>query len=425
MQKTSYWHKLDNAAKVFPAVSKKARSNIFRLSFYLNIEINPTVLNEAVNIVLKRFQVFNIQLKSGIFWNYFSENNKPFYVEKESSISCKYFKFSKNNGYLFKLYYLDNKISLETFHSLTDGSGALEFLKSITYKYLSLMGYTIDHEGMVLGEMPFSNKENEDSFNYNYDKNIKKNLKEEKAYHLKGDLFKDNWSLIFNMKVDTKALIDVVKNKYDVTITQYITALIAYSIYEEGIDFKKNKDPIKMFIPVNLRPYFNSKSVRNFSLYIKTTYESNKDWTFEEVLKQTKIDFNDQLQKEKLHERLGTLVSLERNKLVKFVPLFIKNIVFKIGYQVLGESINTSSLSNLGIVKLPNDMQRFVTDVDFTNIGKGLHATAISYNGSTNISLNNTLKDMTVIKSVVKLMRNDNLDIIVKTNYKEGYDEIL
>ncbi|MDY0278284.1 MAG: hypothetical protein RBQ97_09405, partial [Acholeplasma sp.] len=150
MRKTKYWHKLDNAAKVFPAVSKKNRSNVFRFSFYLTNTINPEVLSEAVNYTLMRFEVFNIQLRNGIFWNYFSENKNEFVVEPEPAQVCRFFKFSKNNGYLFKVYYLSNKITLETFHSLTDGSGALHFLKSIVYRYLRLMGHFFDHEGLIL-----------------------------------------------------------------------------------------------------------------------------------------------------------------------------------------------------------------------------------------------------------------------------------
>ncbi|VEU80880.1 condensation domain-containing protein [Haploplasma axanthum] len=425
MQKTRYWHKLDNAAKVFPAVSKKARSNVFRLSFYLTSDINPDILEESVNLTLKRFQVFNIQLKNGIFWNYFSENKKTFKVEEEPSQVCKFFKFNKNNGYLFKVYYLKNKITLETFHSLTDGTGAINFLKSITYKYLKLMGHYFDHESLILSEMPFSNKENEDSFGANYNPKIKKNLKEEKAYHLKGDVFKDYWSLVFKIRINTKDFLTVIKEKYKCTVTEYVSALIAYGIYDEGIDVKNSKKPIKMFIPVNLRPLFNSTSLRNFSLYIKSTFELSKEWTFEEMIEHTKLEFKDQIVKEKIHMRLGALVSLEKNPFVRFVPLFIKNVFFRVGYYLLGESINTSSLSNMGIVSLPSEMKQYIKDVDFINSGKGINTTIVSYGEHTNITFNSIIKDVSVIKTFVYQLRSDNIEVIVDTNYEEGYDEIL
>jgi len=217
----------------------------------------------------------------------------------------------------------------------------------------------------------------------------------------------------------------MVKEKYNVTVTQYLTALIAYGIYDEGINFINNKKPIKMFIPVNLRPYFNSKSLRNFSLYIKTTYESKKSWTFEEMLEVTKTQFVDQLEKDKLNRRINALVSLEKKLLVRFTPLFIKNIVFKIGYQMLGESINTSSISNLGKITLPKEMEKHVIDFDFINTGHGINTAVSSYKDNLNIIFNTNLKDLSVIKTMIKQLNKDNIKIFVDTNYKGEYDELL
>lgn len=425
MQKTKYWHRLDNAAKVFPAISRQSRSNVFRLSFYLDSKVNPDILNESVNHVLERFEVFNIQLKNGLFWNYFSENKNEFKVELEPSILCKHFKFSKNNGFLFKVYYLDNKVTLETFHSLTDGTGAMEFLKSIVYEYLILMGNHLDHNNMILSRKPFSNKENVDSFYENYDSKNKRVLKEEKAYHIKGEKFKDDWLLLFKIQTDVSQFLKMLKEKYDVTVTEYLTALIAYGIYDEGIDFKKNKKPIKMFIPVNLRPYFNSTSLRNFVLYIKSTYESNKDWTFEEMLKTTKEQFDDQLEKEKLHQRLNSLVGLEKNIFVRFMPLFIKNFMFRVGYKMLGESINTSSISNLGKLNFPPDLERHLTEVEFVNTGHGINSTVISYKGILNFTLTSYIKDMSIIKTMIGQLRKDGIELTVDTNYRDDYNELL
>ncbi|HCZ24597.1 MAG TPA: alcohol acetyltransferase, partial [Acholeplasmataceae bacterium] len=56
MKKQKYWYKLDNAGKIFPAVSQDERSNVFRLSFYLDETIDSTLLEEAVNKVLPRFE---------------------------------------------------------------------------------------------------------------------------------------------------------------------------------------------------------------------------------------------------------------------------------------------------------------------------------------------------------------------------------
>lgn len=425
MQKKKYWYKLDNAAKVFPAVSKNSRSNVFRLSFYLYEKVNKDVLDEAINIALNRFEVFNIELKNGLFWNYFSENNNYYYSEKEIAIVSKYFKFRENNGFLFKVFYFNNKITLELFHALSDGTGAIEFLKSIVYEYLILMGEKIEHEGLILTKKPTSNKEIYDPFLYNYDPKNKKKLKEEKAYHLNGETFKDHFSLVIKIQTNVNEFLNMVKTKYSATITEYLTAAIAFSFYEEGINFVKGKKPIKMFIPVNLRPYFDEVTLRNFSLYIKTTYESNRKWTFDEMIKVSKDSFKEQLDKDKLSKRLNSLVALEKNMFVRFVPLFLKNIVFKLGYNMLGESIITSSLSNLGRVILPKDMMKHVKDVEFINAGKGINTNVLSYNNNLNIAFGSNVKDISVIRKFIEIIKNDGIDVTIDTNYKDGYDEIL
>ncbi|HCB66468.1 MAG: hypothetical protein A2013_06425 [Tenericutes bacterium GWE2_38_8] len=426
MKKEKYWYKLDNAGKIFPAVSKDDRSNVFRLSFYIDEIVDKDILELAVNKVLPRFETFAVQLKNGLFWNYFGANTHQFRVEEEPAVLCEYFKPVKNYGFLFKVYYLDNKITLETFHALTDGSGALAFLKSVTYHYFKLRGFKIEHENKILSEKPYSKKESEDNFISNYDKDKRRNLQEEKAYKLSGESFNHHWVMFVKAKVDTKQLIQVVKTKYKATITQYVTALLAYCIYKETVDFVSNKKPLKIFVPVNLRPYFDSVTLRNFSLYIKASYPSHRnDYTFENMLEMTKEQFVDQLDKDKLQSRISSLVGYEKNPIIRILPLVLKTIAFKIGYYVLGDSISSCSISNLGIVDLPKDMMEKISDVDFANSGYGLAMTLISMGSFTNIIMTSPLKDLSIINQMISLMVKEGIDVTIDTNYKEGYDEIL
>jgi len=426
MKKKKYWYKLDNAGKIFPAVSQDERSNVFRLSFYIDEEVDKERLENAVNKVLSRFETFAVQLKNGLFWNYFAANDRRFKVEVEPAQVCKYFKPVENNGYLFKVYYLDNKITLETFHALSDGTGALHFLKSLVYQYYILSGLKMSHENKILGEKPISRKESEDNFVTNYNPAMRKNLNEEKAYHLKGERFGQHWVMVIKARLETKAFIEIVKNKYHCTITQFVTALLGYSIYKETVDFVGTKKPLKIFVPVNLRPYFDSVTLRNFSLYIKGTYDSKRtDWTFENMLELTKEQFVDQLDRDKLQSRISSLVGFEKNPLIRVLPLVLKTIAFKIGYNILGESISSCSISNLGIVDLPSSLKSKVLDADFINAGYSLAMTLVSLKEHTNIIVSTPIKDLSIINHMISLLVSEGLQVTLDTNYKEGYDEIL
>ena len=422
MKRNNYWYPVDNAGKIFPAVSKDSRSSVFRLSYYLNEDIDPIRLETALNDVLPRFETFAVELKNGLFWNYLSKNHQRAIVIEESPIMCKYVPAAVNNGYLFTVYHYHNKVTLETFHCISDGTGAMEFLKSITFRYYQLGGKKLDPEGIVKGNLPFDIDETCDMFCDSYDKSQKKALKEEPAFHFTGEKFADNYSLQVRAKVPTEKLLELTR-RHQTTIGEYITALVAYSIYKTQLSCRKTKKPIKIFVPVNLRRFFPSKTIRNFSLYIKATFAGMDQWTFERMLEETKLQFKQQLTKEDLHGRINSNVGIEKNFAIKIIPLFIKNIAFKLSYYYLAENINTYAISNLGEIKLPSQMQDLIKDIEFS-IG-GTSMAIVSIHGDTNISLNTQFKELSMIHAFLSHLTSEGIPVIIDTNYREGFDEIL
>ena len=127
------WRKLDNSAKLFPSISNRKFSTVFRISGILNEEIKPDVLEISVNEALEKFISFKVKLRKGLFWYYLEANQKMPIIEEENNYPCKYINPNTNNNYLFKVTYFKNKINLDVFHSLTDGNSATRFFKEITY----------------------------------------------------------------------------------------------------------------------------------------------------------------------------------------------------------------------------------------------------------------------------------------------------
>ena len=228
MENRNYWLKIDNAGKIFPAVSNSNNSSTFRLSFHLNEEVDKHLLEEAVNTVLPRFDTFNVKIKNGLFWNYLAANNRHFVVEEESSIIGEY-KLKSKTGYCFRVLYYQKRVTLETFHGISDGTGALEFLKSIVYQYLKLKNIDIPSEDKIYSEKVVRPIEKIDAFTYSYDKNNKLPLKEEKAFFLTGETYPDNFNLFVKTTMDTTKFKEVCRSK-NATATEYVTALLVYSI---------------------------------------------------------------------------------------------------------------------------------------------------------------------------------------------------
>ena len=129
------WDKLDNTANLFPVIAGESMTNVYRISVKLKEEIQPELLQEALNKVLPRMDGFNLRLRRGVFWYYFEENGKkaPKVVE-ENTFPCRFIHPSSNRDYLFRVTYYSCKINLEVFHVLTDGMGGINFIRELTYQ---------------------------------------------------------------------------------------------------------------------------------------------------------------------------------------------------------------------------------------------------------------------------------------------------
>lgn len=426
MKKNHYWFKIDNAGKVFAAISNANQPNTFRLSATLFDSVDPKTLEKAINIILPRFESFAIKLKNGFFWQYFSENQKPFKVKKEPAIITKFEHPKKNQGYLFQVYYFENRITLETFHALTDGSGAIQFLQSIIYQYLVLLGYMIDTEGLILGTTPLKSKENEDSYLSNYDKKAVKPEKEERAFHIKGEKFDHQFSLLFSIIMNVDELKSMVKSRFQATITQYFSSLIIYAIMRENSEFYIQKKPLKLFIPINLRPYYDSKTLRNFSLFLKNIFNpSDYQMSFEEIIDKVKNQFKPQLTKETLTAKISQYVRLEKKIILRIMPFFLKQFAFKFGYYLLGSKVNTTSFSNLGVVKLPKNMQPHIKSMNFIIGGHGLSMSALTYDKQTVFNITSRFKDSSLMKAVTELLHSHGIKFHVISNYYDHYQTVL
>ena len=143
------WFKLDNAAKIYPIIHSAKTSGLFRMSVNMKELVDPMKLKEAILACKNRFPSFFVRLRRGFFWYYYDTNEKDPLVFPESPYICQSINVHSNNHHLFTFFFHETKISMEMFHSLADGSGALEFLKAVIFKYLELMGKPQVNDGTV------------------------------------------------------------------------------------------------------------------------------------------------------------------------------------------------------------------------------------------------------------------------------------
>ena len=68
--KYSKWRKLDNAALAFPMVTGKDDTRVFRFYCELKEEVDPELLQQALDETMEKYPLFQAVLRKGFFWFY-------------------------------------------------------------------------------------------------------------------------------------------------------------------------------------------------------------------------------------------------------------------------------------------------------------------------------------------------------------------
>ncbi len=342
------WRRLDNSAKIFPISTGKKYSTVFRLSAVLKEKVEPKVLEEAVKQALEKYQFFKVRMKQGLFWYYLEDNNKLPKVEEEQDYPCQYIDSRRNNNYLFKVTYFENKVNIDIFHSLTDGNSGATFFKEIIYTYLELRYKEVLSDDQRRVRKIDYDYDAEDSYMKNYDKKAKSNASGKKAYVLKGNKIPLGAISAIHEIIDLEGLKKESK-KHGATITQYLTAVLLNCIYQENYVKNKGKKPIKICIPVNLKKYFPSKTMSNFFSYITIEAQMKKDGldTFEKMLDFVKRDFSKRLTEEEIIKTMSANVKIGNNPFIRPIPLLIKKAIVRLSYIEI-RKYTTTTFSNIG-----------------------------------------------------------------------------
>ena len=88
-QKAAAWTRLDNAAKIFPSTSSKADPKVCRFACELTEEVDPDILQQALDTVIEAFPVFRSVIRRGLFWYYFETSALRPVVAEESQPPCR------------------------------------------------------------------------------------------------------------------------------------------------------------------------------------------------------------------------------------------------------------------------------------------------------------------------------------------------
>ncbi len=412
------WDRLDNTAHLFPVIAGEDMTNVYRISVTLKEPVIGATLQRALDMLLPKFDGFNVRLRQGIFWYYFEENGKPApEVKEESFYPCRYILQNQNNSYLFRVTYYKCRINLEVFHVLTDGMGGLNFLKELTYQYLRLSHPKLrEQEGDHLSADTSLNLE--DSFLQNYKKSHSKNYHTGKAYIMKAPRLRSQEFGVIHGYMQIPQLKAVCKS-YDMSINEYLTAVFAWSIYQGFLHGTPSKSPIRVAVPVNLRPYFGSVTTKNFFAMVSAEFLPKKEsYEFGEVCQIIRDSLREQITKENLEDIFSYNVSNEKNFMMRAVPLPLKNLAIRSVYTKTALA-NTTTMTNIGNVKVQKPYEPYIEMFhSFLAMSKGqlLKGTICSYQETLVFSFSSIFAETTVQRLFFQTLAQSGVAVTIETN---------
>lgn len=412
------WDKLDNTAHLFPVIAGESMTNTYRIAVELTEPVDGKLLQEALDIVLPKFDLFNVRMRTGFFWYYFEENGKKApTVREENTYPCRYIQPNKNHSYMFRVTYYKKRINLEVFHVLTDGMGGINFLKELTYQYLRLAHPQLREKvGDVLSTDTSLNRE--DSFLRNYRKSAKKGYQSKKAYEIKGERLNSEELGVIHGYVKIAQLKEVC-HSYGLSINEYLVAMYVWSIYKECLHGMTSDRAIRAAVPVNLRPFFDSVTTKNFFVMVSAELLADKEnLTCEEVIERVKISLRSQINKEHLEELFSYNVSNQRNLFASAVPLFLKNLAIRLVY-TQSALANSTTITNIGNIRLEPEYEPYVQMFHaFLAMSKGqlLKATICSYQDTLAITFSSMLAEAHVQRAFFRQLAADGLEVTIESN---------
>lgn len=417
------WMKLDNAAKIYPAAMRRNWKALFRLSATLTEKIDPVTLEQAQRSTLSRFPGFALKLKRGVFWYYLEQNEGAPDLAPDGPYPCAPMDFRENKGFMFRVRYHKRRIAVEIFHALTDGCGGLCFLKTLVAEYLRMKyGAQIPRCGGILDcSVPAPPGETEDSF-LKYARNVTQSRREPDAYYLKGTTEPDGFLHIVTARIPAEAVLQRAEEK-QVSLTEYLTAALILAIdklQRRAVRREKLYRPVKVCVPINLRRFYPTNTLRNFASYVNPGINPrNGVYSFDEALSAVHHYMRAEVTEKPLNARMSTNVRAETSPVLRLTPLLLKNLAMKFAFARVGDRKSTTTLSNLGVVRLPDEMARYVTRMDFL-LGplsrNKVVCGALSYNGVLTLNFTRTIQQSMLEREFFRFLVKLGIPVKVESN---------
>ena len=251
---------------------------------------------------------------------------------------------------------------------------------------------------------------------------IKRELSGEKiAYHIRGNRTEGNQYVVIEGVLSVEALKEQIR-RYDVSLTVFMTALIIYSI---GMDIPKgvSRHPIVVAVPVDLRQRFPSRTTRNFFYTIKISYHWRDVPVFENLLEEIKLQFDKKLSKDYLEKILQRQMKLEKNAVIRLLPVMIKDWILRLAHRINDRKV-TTAVSNLGRMEIPNPLSKKVYQFGVCTSVRRPQLCVLSYGDRMVITFTSPYIETEIQRHFFSFMTKLGVDVTIASNINRKPDHV-
>ena len=429
------WYRLDNIGKFYSSQAGRSSQTVFRYSAELEDDIAPDILQHALDHAIAQFPSFNVHLLNGMFWHYLEQSDGRPLVEPEHLPICSRLHYGPKSM-LFRVSYFRNRVNLEVSHIISDGRGAINLFKSLLHAYIAerydVPGVPSDYDGS-------DSDKAENSFDKYYEKDKAGAAPGTKIYRLSGPIDRDAPTFMEYHVSASKVL--GAAHQCGVSLTSYLIAAILCAIRDVMTSRARNR-AIRVDIPVDLRAFFRSETVRNFYgmtyvAYTPADIEADEDSAktsatspdvtgngqqsaartahgngmgglltdepLADIARHVQEQLGHATSRERVESHMNRMIALEKNPVLRLAPSPAKDWVLELA-RFITDRETTTTVSNLGRVTLDERLARHVRSVSFLTTPASLNFTVCSFGDDLSIGISTVYHDLNVIKNLCRIL---------------------
>lgn len=406
--------RLDAVSVLYPAMSRGKRGYVFRLCAVLTEEVDIQVLRSSVRALAPQFPILYTHLKK-TFFSYVHVPASDFDVVSQREPCLILPELYDSDKPSFRLYCEKHRITMDVFHANADGAAAIQYLQALLAEYYARAG---DGGAPV---PPASAEAVADDYLRHFDKRKNGLLTEKKSFSFRLAP-KEGYVRLSCMSIDLEGVRARVKPA-GFTVNDYLVAALYLAIVRSAHP-PAGAPEICLSVPINLRPFFDSVTQRNFACYANVRLSGTD--SLDDAMRSVHEQMQAAVQREHLLCGIAAIVKTTNHFFVRFTPRVLREYIIRNVYRFIAGRGVTTTLSNLGLQRpAPAVAEKLVRFEMYLGAGGGgMNASAVGCKGQVSMCVSASSEDRCIERELGALLRADGIAFTVSEQEFQSFQKI-